>query len=352
MTRPFDVELPMKASAVQISGCVATLFRLLGWELGEKYDAYMRPRFGETWLHELRMARLQNHSRAAIYQWPLKLHDLSFCLWEPAKNGDSPLRATLPATPGLYDLMDDVRKLRNKDAHEFPTPTLEYLDKVAARIGQLASAAQLPLAADCEAVSVRVQDLKSGAPLVSDDLAEIIAQKEAHAWKSRGLAADVAKLRARLKEKAAAADLGVAANQQLRAQLAAMEAARAAAEEMTTRLQAELEKQLADQRAQRQNVDVSGLEPGDSWPFGAPEGRALRLLTRVCDLYDPASVDLLSNEVGQAAVTAAALWRRFLPHGGIVVMTEAGHGVAMRGATWTYLGSLDADGEPAPALVT
>ncbi len=84
------------------------------------------------------------------------------------------------------------------------------------------------------------------------------------------------------------------------------------------------------------------MRPGDPWP-APPEGRPLRLLTRVVDLYDSEAVDLLSNEVGPVAVDAARRWTELLPHGGTVILTDSGAGVALIGATWTYLGRLDGD---------
>lgn len=90
------------------------------------------------------------------------------------------------------------------------------------------------------------------------------------------------------------------------------------------------------------DVDASRLRPGDPWPV-PPEGRPLRLLPRVTDLYDSEAVALISDEVGSAAVDAARRWTELLPNGGTIILTDSGAGVALLGATWSYLGSLDSE---------
>ena len=86
----------------------------------------------------------------------------------------------------------------------------------------------------------------------------------------------------------------------------------------------------------------AGCAPATRGPCLPRAGRC-RLLTRVVDLYDSEAVDLLSDEVGSVAVDAARRWTELLPHGGTVILTDSGAGVALLGATWTYLGSLDSE---------
>ena len=54
-----DVALPNEATAGQVMACQSTLVAALGWQLGELYDAAMRPKVGDDWLEQLRQARLQ-----------------------------------------------------------------------------------------------------------------------------------------------------------------------------------------------------------------------------------------------------------------------------------------------------
>jgi hypothetical protein len=98
----------------------------------------------------------------------------------------------------------------------------------------------------------------------------------------------------------------------------------------------------AQRNAQRRSLtdEYLDLTAGDVWPVSPPT-RTLRLLGHVGDLYDPATMDLLSNEYGEIAVRAAERWREFLPHGGNVQLSRVGQAVALVNGTWTYLGSLD-----------
>jgi hypothetical protein len=331
--RPFDLELPTKATAGQVIGCAATLWRVLAWDLGERYDAHMRPDHGADWLEKLRQARLEAPSPRDLYKHPLKLHDVSFVLWEPAQNGNSPLRACLPAGVGVYDLMDDIRRQRNADVHDAPEPTLALLDEYARTVEKLATLVGLPVAEECTQLRQRIKDLESGSIAEIVDVDELRAQKTASESEAAMQSARAADLLLRLKDASTE-------RREVLDQLAAAQAAKALADERAALLQAELEKQFAHERRSARAVDLTDLQPGQPWP-APPEGRALRLLTHVVDLFDPAKTDLLSNELGAAAVGAAERWRTFLPHGGTVVLTESGQGVALVGAQWTYLGSLD-----------
>jgi hypothetical protein len=51
--------------------------------------------------------------------------------------------------------------------------------------------------------------------------------------------------------------------------------------------------------------------------------------------------DLVSNQLGDVAVAAAARWLEWLPHGGVVLVNPAGQGVALVDGVWTFLGALD-----------
>jgi hypothetical protein len=332
--RPFELEAPTKDSAAQIIGCAATLWRVLAWDLGERYDAHMRPDHGDDWLEKLRQARLAAPGPKDLYKHPLNVHDVSFVLWEPAHHSNSPLRACLPAGVGLYDLMDEVRKQRNAEVHDAPEPTLTLLDAYAATAQKLAGLADLPMSSECDELRARIAELMSADAAQPATLDELAAQHKEFEAQAAARATRAAELLQQLKDAAGE-------KRALQKEIATARAAKALADEQAAMTQLEMERLLANvRRDASREVDASHLRPGDPWPV-APEGRSLRLLSNVVDLYDPESVDLLSNTLGHRVTRAAERWRSFLPHGGHVVVTAAGHGVAMVGHTWTFLGSLD-----------
>lgn len=65
-------------------------------------------------------------------------------------------------------------------------------------------------------------------------------------------------------------------------------------------------------------------------------------MPNVRDLYDPASVALLSDEFGRSAVDAAGEWLHLLPHGGTVDLDDGGYACALKGGSFVYLGRLRA----------
>ena len=135
---------------------------LVGWDLGRKYDAFMRPIAGPEWLEVLRQKRLLGYNPAPMYKQKLNLRDPAFCLREPAKNSDSPLRQVLPKTPSFFDLMETVANIRNSEFHFESLPTLDKLEHYAKQVTQLAEQADLPLRDEMEAVLTRITQLKAG----------------------------------------------------------------------------------------------------------------------------------------------------------------------------------------------
>ena len=124
--------------------CQSTLVAALGWQLGEHYDAAMRPKVGDDWLEQLRRARLQAVNPAPVYKTKLKLHDFSFCLTEPAKNSNSPLRALLPGGASFYNSMDKAVSLRNASLHGDAEYSLDELSEWASVFGSIATEVGLP----------------------------------------------------------------------------------------------------------------------------------------------------------------------------------------------------------------
>lgn len=329
--RPFRIYLPATADIGNIFGTISTMLRAVGWDLGYKYDEFMRPMAGPNWLEALRQKRAQGYNPAPMYKQRLNLRDPAFCLREPAKNSDSPLREVLPKTPAFYDLMETVANIRNAEFHFESLPTLDRLEQHAKQVAQLAQQADLPLKHEMGAVLTRIGQLKAGNVPPPPKVAELMLQVQRSQEQLKIAAAQLAEARDAAKATAAA---------------------QARLEDLETEFEAmQDELQLAQRAVQAANhqtretvtdVDASRLNPGDPWPV-PPEGRPLRLLTRVVDLYDSEAVALLSDEVGSVAVDAARRWTELLPNGGTVILTDSGAGIALLGATWTYLGSLDSE---------
>lgn len=327
--RPFTVHLPTSADVGSIFGTTATMLRAVGWDLGRKYDEFMRPKAGPDWLEQLRLERMRGYNPAPMYRRQLNLRDPAFCLREPAMNSDSPLRDALPRNSAFYDLMETVANIRNTEFHFDAMPTLDRLRHHAEQVTRLARLADLPLKDEMGAIVERIAQLKAGKVPPPPGVAELIAQVRKSQEDLQAASEQIAEARREAK-----------ANASARGRLGELESEFEALQDEL--LLAQRAVQSAERRARdaARDVEVDRLQPGDRWP-GPPEGRPLRLLPRVADLYDPELVDLLSNQVGPSAVEASRRWTEFLPHGGPVILTESGAGVALIGVTWTFLGTID-----------
>lgn len=333
----FEIVLPISASPGQVMACQSTMVAAMGHQLGEFYDASMRPAVGDDWLEQLRQARLLDPHPAPVYKKKLRLHDFSFCLTEPAKNANSPLRHLLPKSSGLFDDFDRAVALRNAALHGDAAYTLSELEAWAVVFGRIAVDVGLELATGCSRVRQRIDQLEAGFAPGTEPSSEILeALREAQA-KAAAMAEVIDGLRSDLSEQRLQGSEALAT---LSAQLDEAEVAKAAAEENAGQLQASLENQSAAERRESRTTDGPPPAPGSTVPV-PPPGRALRLLTFVEDFYDPRADDLLSNEVGEVAAAAARAWTVSLPNGGPVILTDAGDGFALVGYEWTCLGSLD-----------
>ena len=333
MTRPVDVELPQADRPGQIVACMVTILRAFGWDLGEKYDQHMRGEHGEHWLEDLRRQRdLPN--APAMYRRPLNLHDPSFGINEPLRNPDSPLRRWLPSGREFYDLLDAVGRVRNQEQHFENPPSLGDLKHRAELVRIVADRIGLPVADDCRAVIQRVLALQTGEVFADGSGQKHEGLLEAERERAAELAKEVAAQREALIR---AREDGAAGIAELERDLAEAEAQRAATAEQLAAAQRLLQIENAATRASAPQLPT---QPGEPWT-NVPPARVLRLLPHVLDLYDPSTTTLLSDEVGAVASDAAQRWQQWLPHGGVVLLTDQGQGVALVGATWTYLGSLD-----------
>ncbi len=265
-----------------------------------------------------------------MYRRVPNLWDPNFCVNEPARNTDSPLKQCLgPMSLDVWSKFKSIPfKFRNREQHFDEVPALETLRADAELIRDVASFLRLPVAEEAAELIARVDDLEGGAVFggaPDEMIADLAKELEEYQAKHKSQAAEVAKARAT--GEAAKADAEAAAKE-----LAVMA-------ETIAGLEAALE---AQRNAQRRSFTDEHLDlaAGDVWP-AAPPTRALRLLGHVGDLYDPSAIDLLSNEYGAVAVTAAERWREFLPYGGNVHVSRVGQAVALVNGAWTYLGALD-----------
>jgi hypothetical protein len=113
-----------------------------------------------------------------------------------------------------------------------------------------------------------------------------------------------------------------------------------AAQAEIDRLEAELRE--AGKRNRQSLVEpADDLRPGDPWgaiPLGI---RVLTLKANMVDLMDRSTQTLLSQQVGPVAREAARRWLEFMPAGGQVHLTEAGHAAGVAAGRYVYLGRLD-----------
>jgi hypothetical protein len=338
---PIQVSVPSNAEAGSIIASTITMLRAFGWELGERYDEAMRPKAGPDWPEKLRKVRHLQFPDLPLYKKSLNLRDPQFGVNEPLRNDDSPLRSCLPPfTLHFYDAFKRVPELRNREQHFEELPSLGRLRKDAELIASVAGQIGLPMAAQCANVLDAIETLASGgrpkSVHVEGELTTKLAEKQAEA---KRLAAEVAVLRALKREQLTTAQDDAQAKADLEAQLEKVELARSLTEELLAETQATVAAQAA--LARKESEKIGGLAPGEVWPV-APPARTLRLLAHVGDLYDPVAKDLLSNQLGDVAVAAAARWRVWLPHGGVVLVNPAGQGVALVDGAWTFVGALDA----------
>ncbi len=202
--RPFKVHLPTSPDIGNILGTISTMLRAVGWDLGYKYDEYMKSKDGPNWLENLRQKRLQGYNPAPMYKQKLNLRDPAFCLREPAKNSDSPLRDVLPKTAGFLGLMDTVANIRNAEFHFESLPTLDKLEQHAKQVSQLAQQADLPLKGEMGTVLTRIGQLKAGKIPPPPKVAELMLQVQKSQEQLKLTAAQLAEARDEAKANAAA----------------------------------------------------------------------------------------------------------------------------------------------------
>jgi hypothetical protein len=330
---PSDEELPATASAVSVLGTMQALLAGLGKELGDRYDAHMRPKVGADWLRKL--GRLRGKR--------LTLHDPHFVLSEPLYNPQSPTRDILPGGGAFYNLLEDVLDVRNSWDHHMEPPTLERLRVGLKPIHELSSAAGLSLSATCARVKRRIAFLENGGiaeATTAEDESVLALAEELKAARAREKGLHV--------ELAAALDLleeaGNAASDSTPPSVAALEDDLLIALEERDRLAFIVDglKVVGEEES-----TATPVKPGGIWDRPLPTRRAT-LMTLLNDLMDSETRQSLAAEFGEAAAAQIGIWKKTVPAGSTVYVTPAGQCVLLTAGQPVYLGSLVGDDDDRP----
>jgi hypothetical protein len=301
-----------------------TFIKASAWELGERFEAILTPRFGPEWKDNAAAGRARPKDR----------HDADFVLY--AHPQDSILWEALP--PRSADLLakfDKARWTRNLWEHETATRTTNHFHTGVDRIVDLGATLGLEARMYGPALKAHVAALqRNGGRLPPSDEVVAALAKLDEAEALRREAEEIAELLAQQ-----------ASLQGHRADEAEIE--RLNAQRSATAAQLEIERLEEHLRAAEKQQRISLLEPADDLAPGDPWGsipiptRTLSLLGPMRDLLDQQAEVLLSEELGDVATSAASRWLTWMPRGGPVHITLAGHATGKVGARYIYLGRLD-----------
>lgn len=323
---PFPPLLPESLILGQLSAAMSTFIKATAWEIGERFDVILNHKYGTSWLVETYGSHHtpQLHDPDFVFQ----LHSRDSILWE-----------ALP--PFSVDLQERFRRARitrnrweHKTAHQSMNSFLNGVDQ----IHRLAQPLGLRTARYATPLIDRIRVLQRAGGVLPPTNLELELENEREAAEEARRAAHEA---AGLASAAAAAAeaKGAVAAEAVRAQEEALAQAAAAQREID-RLVAELQ---AAARSSRRAVTepADQLQPGEPWgdvPLGI---RVLTLKKNMVDLMDAATHTLLSQQSGAAASEAAQRWLAYMPGGGQVHLTPAGHAAGQVGGRYVYLGRLD-----------
>ena len=323
---PYPLLLPNSLVLGQLVASIGSFIKAAAWEVGERFDAVLSHRYGDNWLIETygdyRPPNL--HDPDFVFDW----HDRDSILWE----------ALPPFTVDLQDRFGKARRTRNRWEHEANKQNINTFLNGVDQIKRLADALGLKVKVYAPALVERIRTLQhAGGVLPPSDLElQLDAEREAaeEARRAAQEAADQAAAAA-----AAAEAQGAVAAEALRAREEALERAAEAQREIE-RLEGELQSAArSSRRAVTEPAD--DLSPGDPWgdmPLGV---RILTLKRNMVDLMDTTTQTLLSQQIGPVAHEAARRWLVFMPAGGTVHLTPAGHAAGQVGGRFIYLGRID-----------
>lgn len=337
---PFELEPPVKASPQEIIGVVSTLWKVLGWELGERYHHYMAVEKQQpNWLTHLWHQRKEDPRATGAYhvKHKPKLHDFTFVIREPEEFPDSPLWGCLPDSAGFTSKLRTVRLLRNKQIHSEWVADIATLEKCVKAVLDVAEPLDLPVKSACREIIARVNELKQGIILDTGDTADL-EEALAHAKNTvKTLSSQVAELQGQMGHVEGK-------NDELRSQMLVMEERLNLEREKAESLQSAVASELSRERRDRRLADSVLLNPGEPWlDDDIPNSQQVYFLPNVMDFYDRSLNDLLSNRIGTVAFEAAERWQKIMPNGGLVQLDERGYAVGQVGGGWIFLGSIDGE---------
>lgn len=326
---PFTLLLPSSLILGQLAAAMSMFVKATAWEIGERFDAILSHRYGIDWL----VKTYGNHHTPEVHDpdFVFQLHPRDAILWE----------ALPPFSVDLQERFRKARITRNRWEHETARQSMNSFLNGVDQIHRLAQPLGLKAAAYAPPLVDRIGVLQRAGGVLPPTNLELALEGERQAAEdARRAAQEAAELAAAA---VAAADAkGAVAAEALRTREEALAQA-AAAQAEVDRLEAEL---VAAARSSRRALDepADSLQPGEPWgdvPLGI---RVLTLKGNMIDLMDQATQTLLSQQVGPVAQDAARRWLRFMPGGGQVHLTPAGHAAGRVGGRYMYLGRLD----PAP----
>jgi hypothetical protein len=278
-----EVHLPVSDSIPEHRRTATDLFFTVGWQLGEYYDARLRPILGDHWVEEI--------SRLRAERRPFALHDPVFTLKEPSHYADSRIRICLPneGRLELLDAMDDLLKLRNGWIHASIRPSTSELARVAAKTQEVGLPLGLSVVDDSERVIERLAAIERGELFEADELESLRSQL------------DDAQERVALLESDAKTS-----RRDLQAALAALDSARAAVA-----------------FAEKTGEPPPAMPPGSRWEY--PRGSTALRLSRLGDVVDPETLEPFVAPDGRGSRELGTEWLKILPAGGDVWLDEHGN---------------------------
>ena len=323
---PYPLLLPESLVLGQLVASLGSFIKATAWEIGQRFDDVIAANHGANWLIET----------YGDYR-PPNLHDPDFVFDRHPR--DSILWEALPPySPDLVERFSRARWTRNRWEHEAAKQNISTFINGIDQIKRLADPLGLQSRHYAPKLIERTKLLQMAGGVLppSDVELELERQKEA---------AEEARRNA---EEALTTLIAAEAEAEAMGEKAA--AAAAAKQEALVRAgqaEAEIERlELALREAGRQSRQ-SVLEPADDLVPGQPWGdiplgvRVLTLKANMVDFLDQATQTLLSQQIGVVAVDAAHRWLEFMPRGGPVHLTQAGHAAGQVGGTYIYLGRLD-----------
>lgn len=321
---PYPVLLPESLILGQLSAAMGSFIKGTAWEIGERFDLLLTPLYGSDWL-----------TKNFGGQYTPNLHDPDFVLdWHPEHS--ILWKALPPYSPDLKSRFGKARLTRNRWEHETAKQNMNSFLNGVDQLRRLADSLQLDTASYAPLLVKRIGVLQKAGGVLPPTVAELEIQRQ----------------KEMAEEALSAANAAVAQAEALGAQMAEAQELKAEALRRAAEAEAEveaLERRLLEAgKLSRQSLTepADDLEPGSMWgeiPLGA---RVLTLKANMVDLMDLTTQTLLSQQIGDVAIDAARRWLKFMPRGGRVHLTPAGHAAGQVGSSYVYLGRIDSSDYP------